>query len=226
VPGGIGPKQDLIVGRLSGGAADRTSVFAGMSGSPVYIDGKLLGAISYSFPFSKEPICGITPIEQMIAIFEKNQPAKAAVSEPRALSFAELASAVWSPEKFSPALASATIRDSKLASITGGSLQPIATPLTFSGISQNVLDQFAPQLISAGLLPVASAGGAAAMTPMKTADSNTLIGGTSVSMELARGDYSVAAAGTEPGGAGERVCGAAEPVGRAAGGDVERGSEA
>jgi len=197
LPGAIGPQQDLIIGRLTNGSpAERTAVFAGMSGSPVYIDGRLVGAVSYSFPFSKEPICGITPIEQMIAIFEKNQPAKAAVSEPRALSFAELASAVWSPEKFSPALASATIRDSKLASITGGSLQPIATPLTFSGISQNVLDQFAPQLISAGLLPVASAGGAAAMTPMKTADSNTLIGGTSVSMELARGDYSVAAAGT------------------------------
>ena len=56
IPGFIGPKQDLIVGRISGGSADRTSVFAGMSGSPVYIDGKLVGAISYSFPFSKEPI--------------------------------------------------------------------------------------------------------------------------------------------------------------------------
>lgn len=62
VPGGIGPKQDMIVGRISGGGADRTAVFAGMSGSPVYIDGKLVGAISYSFPFSKEAICGITPI--------------------------------------------------------------------------------------------------------------------------------------------------------------------
>ena len=72
VPGAIGPKQDLIIGKLSGGGADRTHVFAGMSGSPVYIDGKLVGAISYSFPFSKEPICGITPIEQMISIFEQN----------------------------------------------------------------------------------------------------------------------------------------------------------
>ncbi len=71
VPGAIGPKQDMIVGRISGGSAERTSVFAGMSGSPVYIDGKLVGAISYSFPFSKEPICGITPIEQMIEIFEQ-----------------------------------------------------------------------------------------------------------------------------------------------------------
>src|SRR5689334_7425673 len=74
LPGAIGPQQDLIIGRLNRGPADRTAVFSGMSGSPVYIDGKLVGAISYSFPFSKEPICGITPIEQMVAIFEKNQP--------------------------------------------------------------------------------------------------------------------------------------------------------
>src|SRR5215207_5451450 len=95
IPGAIGPKQDLIVGRISGGASDRTSVFAGMSGSPVYINGKLVGAISYSFPFSKEPICGITPIEQMISIFERKEGAKAASSEPRAVSFAEMASTNW-----------------------------------------------------------------------------------------------------------------------------------
>src|SRR5215208_6053007 len=97
VPGAIGPKQDLIIGRLSGGGADRTSVFAGMSGSPVYIDGKLVGAISYSFPFAKEPICGITPIEQMIQIFENNPNTKQKSDSPRSISFAELASTDWQP---------------------------------------------------------------------------------------------------------------------------------
>ncbi len=91
VPGAIGPKQDMIIGKLSGGSAERTSVFAGMSGSPVYIDGKLVGAISYSFPFSKEPICGITPISQMLEIFEQNQNQKLKPKEPRSISFAELA---------------------------------------------------------------------------------------------------------------------------------------
>ena len=196
LPGAIGPQQDLIIGRLSGGPAERTAVFAGMSGSPVYIDGKLVGAISYSFPFSKEPICGITPIEQMVAIFEKNQTVKAVSAEPRSLSFAELASAVWSPERLSPSATSSLSGNSKLAAVTGGSLQPIATPMTFSGISQSVLDQYAPQMLDAGLLPVASAGGAAAIAPMKKAEPDTLVGGTSVSMELARGDYSIAASGT------------------------------
>jgi len=197
LPGAIGPQQDLIIGRLLGGSpAERTAVFAGMSGSPVYIDGKLIGAVSYSFPFSKEPICGITPIEQMVSIFEKTPAVKASTAEPRVLSFAELASAEWKPDQFAPASVGSISSGSKLATVTGSSLQPIATPLTFSGIPQSVLDQFAPQLLSAGLLPVASAGGAAAITPMKPADTNTLVGGSSVTMELARGDYSIAAAGT------------------------------
>ena len=97
VPGAVGPKQDMIVGRISGGSAERTSVFAGMSGSPVYIDGKLVGAISYSFPFSKEPICGITPIAQMLAIFENNQNINQKPKEPRPFSFAELAATDWKP---------------------------------------------------------------------------------------------------------------------------------
>jgi hypothetical protein len=207
LPGAIGPQQDLIIGRLlPGSPAERTAVFAGMSGSPVYVDGKLIGAISYSFPFSKEPICGITPIEQMISIFEKSVPAKATAAEPPALSFAELASAEWSPERFAPAAVSTTsLANSKLASVTGGSLQPIATPLTFSGISQAALDRFTPQLLSAGLLPVASAGGAAKISPMKTADPNTLVGGASVTMELTRGDYSMAAAGTVTLRDGEKI---------------------
>ena len=62
IPGFNFPKQDMIVARLSGANAERTSVFAGMSGSPVYINGRLVGAISYSFPFSKEPICGIAEL--------------------------------------------------------------------------------------------------------------------------------------------------------------------
>lgn len=206
VPGAIGPKQDLIIGRLSGGQADRTAVFAGMSGSPVYIDGKLVGAISYSFPFSKEPICGITPIEQMIAIFEQKSERQTVAREPRAISFAELAATTWQPEF--PGIATSAqsgATGSRVAAVAGQSFQPIATPLTFTGISQQVLDMFAPQLLQAGLLPVSGAGGGAEMGPMKPADSETLLGGDSVSMQLARGDYSMAAAGTVTLRAGEKI---------------------
>ncbi len=197
VPGAIGPKQDMIVGRLSGGGADRTSVFAGMSGSPVYIDSKLVGAISYSFPFSKEPICGITPISQMLAIFEQNQNIKTRAKEPRTVSFAELAATNWKPELPRYAISSnAVLPNSTLPQLAGQTFQPIATPVSFNGIAPEVLNLFAPQLASAGLFPVAGVSGAAAMTPLKQPDENTLRGGSSVSMQLTRGDYSMAAAGT------------------------------
>ena len=201
VPGGIGPKQDLIVGRLSGGPADRTGVFAGMSGSPVYVGGKLVGAISYSFPFSKEPICGITPIEQMVSIFEKKAASRTASLEPRTYSFGELVST-----SLPSGLPNSAISDSGLVSgmspnsmlmaVAGQSFRPIATPITFSGFSQATLDRFSPQLLQAGLIPVNAAGGTSAITPMKRAEPNTLLGGRSVSMHLARGDYGLAAAGT------------------------------
>jgi hypothetical protein len=210
VPGAIGPKQDLIVGRLSGGSADRTSVFAGMSGSPVYINGKLAGAISYSFPFSKEPICGITPIEQMIAIFEQKQISKPIASEPRALSFSELASSGWQPNfpkgsAITNSLLSGVSMNSPLMAVAGQTFQPIATPVTFTGFSQEALNLFAPQLLQVGLLPVSAVGGSAAITAMKPADERTLVGGDSVSMQLTRGDYSLAAAGTVTWRDGEKI---------------------
>lgn len=207
LPGGVGPKQDLIVGRISGGGADRTSVFAGMSGSPVYIDGKLVGAISYSFPFSKEPICGITPIEQMVAIFEQRQPEKTQASEPKAFSFTEMASTVSRPD-LSVQLSSTnsgTVSDARIAAVSGSTFQPIATPVTFTGFSQQTLNLFAPMLLQAGLLPVSSAGGSSRLTPLKAADDTTLCGGDSVSMQLARGDYSLAASGTVTLRDGERI---------------------
>src|SRR5256886_11644202 len=65
------PKQDMILARLSGGPLSRTGVIAGMSGSPVYVGGKLLGAVAFSFPFATEPIAGIQPIQQMLSLLDQ-----------------------------------------------------------------------------------------------------------------------------------------------------------
>lgn len=199
VPGAVGPKQDMIVGKISGGGADRTAVFAGMSGSPVYVNGKIIGSISYSFPFSKEAICGITPIEQMLDIFEQ-KPASTKSNAPRSISFAELASTDWQASfPTNAAVVSSVLAGSdnpRLNAVVGQSFTPIATPLSFSGFSQESLNRFSPQLMNVGLLPVSSVGGAAKITPMKPFNDKTLVGGTSVSMQLTRGDYSMAAYGT------------------------------
>ena len=67
--GARGPGQDMILVRLHGTKPEYTGVVEGMSGSPVYIDGKLLGALAYRIgQFSKEPIAGVTPIEEMLEI--------------------------------------------------------------------------------------------------------------------------------------------------------------
>src|SRR6266403_1670565 len=70
----VGPKQSLILARLSGGPLEKTGVLQGMSGSPVYIGGKLVGAVAMAFPFSKEPIAGIRPIADMLAAPDKPAP--------------------------------------------------------------------------------------------------------------------------------------------------------
>ncbi|MDQ3687513.1 MAG: hypothetical protein M3430_18210 [Acidobacteriota bacterium] len=215
VPGYPSPRQSMIIARLSGEQVQRTSVFAGMSGSPVYIDGKLVGAIAFSFPFSKEPIAGITPIKQMIGMFEQGvasesgraaNPARA----PRTISYAQLASTEWKPE-WPKSNANGTTfiapvaANSPLAALLGQQFAPIATPVVFSGISPEALAQFTGQLQSGGLLPVSGVGGAAPITGLAPVTEKTLAPGTSVSVQLVRGDYSIAAAGTVTHRDGEKV---------------------
>ncbi len=201
LPNWIGPKQDMIVGRLSGANAERTFVFAGMSGSPVYVGGRLVGAISYSFPFAKEPICGITPIEQMISTVVSSVSAKTFVKGPQTFSYAELLSNTWRPaypDNQIPqnTLASGFSSDSRLMAIAGQTFRPIATPVAISGISQQTIDMFAADFARAGIMPVAASGGSSAILPMKKANETTLLGGDSVVVHLSTGDIQIAAAGT------------------------------
>lgn len=201
LPNGIGPKQDLIIGRISGGGAERTKVFAGMSGSPVFIDGKLAGAISYAFPFSTEGICGITPIEQMISIFEKADENASRPSSPNSYSFAELTSAEWSPADGRKASGNFKVRQSSgLASavnaLAGQSFRPIATPLNFSGFSTKTIENFAGELSGMGLVPVSGIAGSSGSGKLEKSTANTLNGGDSVAVELTRGDFSISASGT------------------------------
>src|SRR5437588_3258635 len=172
-----GPRQSTIIARLSGPNVDRTGVFAGMSGSPVFIDNKLVGAIAYSFPFAKEPICGITPIKQMIDIFEQGNERRQ-MAEPRAVSFASLASAEWKAQLPKQAVTPASLvaqvaTNSALVPLMGQQIQPIATPVVFSGIKQETLNLFTSQLTESGLLPVSGVGGAGAITPLESFDDNT-----------------------------------------------------
>ena len=203
------PKQSLVIARLGGPLVDRTGVFAGMSGSPVYIDGKLVGAVAYAFPFAKEPIAGITPIKYMIDIFEEGQKEEQPRSSQR-ISFKTLigesaASSTDSRVLPSAQLGARAASNAALLPYVGQTIIPIATPVTFSGVSQNVLDIFAGDLRKIGIQPISGVGGGSSLGPLVEADGNTLAAGSSVSVQLIRGDFTIDAAGTVTYRDGERI---------------------
>ncbi len=211
----VGPQSNIILARLSGGPLEKTGVMAGMSGSPVYIDGKLAGAVALSFPFSKEPIAGITPIEQMARVLEKPQnadtpavikvdmhsmPGGSGTPEPRLV----VRNAVRDATQLAPALPEQSVT---LAPGTAyGCLRPdgceprlmrIATPLVMSGFTSRALEQFTPQLQALGLTPMQGGGGGTGEnTPPSKADLDALQPGSMISVQLIRGDLGVNADGT------------------------------
>jgi hypothetical protein len=178
-----GPKQDVILAKL-GGKGQRTNVAAGMSGSPVYIDGKLVGAIALRFStFSPDAICGITPIELMLEVneFDESKPSNARV-----------------PGK-SSANNTASASDAVSNAVPAGlppisSMVPIETPLNFAGFSENVLPAFTPDFQQMGMT-VAGGGGAGTMTSSKPVAGweQSLQPGDAVSGLLVTGDMSISA---------------------------------
>lgn len=172
----LGPKSDLILVRLQGEKAEYTGVVAGMSGSPVYIDGKILGAISYRIgSFSKEPIAGVTPIAQMLEIseFDKSVPGQDPVSAPKS----------FGAEKTSgPGAVAGDLQS------YAQYLQPIDAPFVFDGFSENAVKQFSPKLAAAGIVPVMGVGAASDQKQPEP-----LVPGSAVSAVLVRGDMDVAA---------------------------------
>ncbi len=172
-----GPKSDVVLVRLLGNKAEFTGVVAGMSGSPVYIDGKLLGAIAYRIgQFSKEPIAGVTPIEQMLEIneFDQSVPQGGGTSVARAT----VASKTSTPG----------VQDSNPIQSYAQYLQPIDAPFVFNGFNEAAIRQFAPQLSAMGITPVMGVGSAS-----KEKQPEPLVPGSAVSAILVRGDMDVAA---------------------------------
>jgi hypothetical protein len=179
----IGPKQSLILARLSGGPLEHTGVLQGMSGSPVYIDGKLVGAVAMAFPFAKDPIAGIRPIEDMIkAGAAAGQPLQRASLPGRAVPFGDpdLTQAFAKP-------ASAAVGQSRLVDI--------ATPVSFGGFSKGAIDAFTPQLRALGLEPLQAVSSGSAATP-RMGNPAGLLPGSMISVQLMAGDLSVGADGT------------------------------
>lgn len=166
----IGPGQDMILARLHGEKPEYTGVVAGMSGSPVYVDGRLVGALSYRIgQFSKDPIAGITPIEQMLEVRDS-----------------QLRGSMRVADKSQPSTGSDSADKPVSAA---GDIQPIETALVLGGFSRETVDRFGESFRSLGLTPVAGLGGAA---PAGTKQPEPLVPGSAVSAILVRGDLSMA----------------------------------
>jgi hypothetical protein len=177
-----GPKGDVILVRLTGEKAEYTGVVAGMSGSPVYIDGKLVGALAYRIgEFSKEPIGGVTPIESMLQIneFDKSPYADQTAEQQAANSPANAAAPSGGPGEQPSSLGAASL---------GSYLKPIETPLVFNGFSEESIRRFAPQFASAGIVPVMGAGSSSDAPQPEAIEP-----GSSVGAVLVRGDMDIAA---------------------------------
>src|ERR1051326_1503028 len=172
-----GPKSDVWLVRLEGEKAQFTGVVAGMSGSPVYIDGKLLGAIAYRIgQFSKEPIAGITPIEQMLEINEFDASMPAAGTPVSAKPFGATKTSTPGADETSPMQNYAQY------------LQPIDAPFVFNGFNETAIKQFAPAFAAAGITPVMGVGSAS-----KEKQPEPIQPGSAVSAIMVRGDMDVAA---------------------------------
>jgi hypothetical protein len=187
-----GPKQDIIVAKLTGKAA-RTNVAGGMSGSPVYIDGKLVGAISLRLSvFSPDAICGITPIQLMLDVkdFDKSRPSDR-----------------LTPDKIRQAKASPPLPSGLLARVMAAAgapnlpdtpmMTPIATPITMSGFSDDTIQEFSPIFKQLGLTVSQGGAGGNLDSPKPAKDwASALQPGEAVAAVLVSGDLTMTGGGT------------------------------
>jgi hypothetical protein len=195
-----GPKQDIILGKM-GGKALRTNVAGGMSGSPVYIDGKLVGAVALRLSvFSPDAICGITPIKLMLEINDFNS---SVPGNPKVPTETAKQAKVEVPSGMLAQVVSAGAAGSLHAPQI---MTPIETPLTFSGFSQRTLEAFGPLFHQLGMTPVQGGASSALNSPKPAADwRGALQPGDAVAGVLVSGDMAITGLGTVTYNDGKRV---------------------
>ena len=202
----IGPGQDLILARVDSPQIRRAGVIAGMSGSPVFIDGRLIGALAYAWDFSKEPVAGITPINEMLKIAEVEGKSSGALpaATPRmtAQAFLESMSNHDPMPAFDKLVAGLTGRQ---ASVVGGARR-IALPLALGSFAPETIARFGAYFDQMGFVSVPAgsvSSSSASVTPSGT--KKVFAPGDAIGAVLLNGDFSVASSGTVTHVDGDRV---------------------
>jgi hypothetical protein len=201
----IGPGQNLILAKIDSPVVRRTGVIAGMSGSPIYIDGRVIGALAYAWQFAKEPVAGITPIEEMLKIARSGGAASAPIvadATPR-FSGSELLKALANnkPEEMFEKLVSGLAAKS-MSSVTGA--RPIAVPVSMSSFAPETIGRFGKYLDEMGFLAVPS-GATSTSTAASSSGDRSFKPGDPIGAVLLNGDFTVAATGTVTHVDGDRV---------------------
>ena len=214
----VAPQRDLILAKLEGGPLADTGVIAGMSGSPVYIDGKLVGAVSYQLgQFPKEAIAGITPIGEMTdatALTTARALRPVAISLQGAVPASTLL-ALWRAD-LGPARAFGAAAADVIASLMSADLprpvatdlRPIAVPLVVGGFAEGMLERLVPSLAGTGFVPTQ----ASSQTRPLPTSAAALAPGDAIGVALMTGDFSMGATGTVTQVDGDRVYAFGHPL--------------
>lgn len=202
----LGPKRDLVVARLTDARLEKAGVVAGMSGSPIYVEGKLLGALGYSLGnFGKEGICGITPIDAMRSVEHASLHASSssAVSENGAPSRTSQSSGASQsqdiPQTTATFAATYDFKDIAQSNIEQRgtfSVTPLLTPLTVSGVESAIFHHFEERFKALGFVAAPGGAGGNASLSKTRKGQEPLVPGSAVAAQLVRGDLSIAATGT------------------------------
>ena len=186
----MSPKHDVILARLSGDQLEKTGVMAGMSGSPVYVDGKLVGAVALAFPFAKEALTGITPIGEMLQVVPEPAAAPPRPALGREISIARIPGSHGAvrliPDEDFDAAAWKNLLPSSSGETT---LTGLRLPLHFGGFAPRVIEAYAPLFRRLGFEPLegAALSGGQSDEPIK----QDLEPGSMISLLLVRGDLNV-----------------------------------
>ena len=198
---GSGPQQSIILAKLTGGPLAETGVIQGMSGSPVYIDGKLVGAVALGFPFAKEAIGGIQPIEQMLADATPSSGVQTASNAARRQSLSGNGAGLrdfYPGATANPLLAQVSSPGAAPASLESpfGRLRDIGTPLAMTGFTEATLRAFAGPLQKLGFEAQTGLGGGSSASASSQADPASIVPGSMISVQLMTGDMVMSADGT------------------------------
>ncbi len=211
----VSPGRDMVLCRLTGCNLEHAGIIQGMSGSPIYIDGKLLGAVAFAWEFAKDPIAGVTPFSQMIQYVRSNDRRITAESRNRAAGPFHAATMPVSPwiEGLSGPTPETVGGSSLPIPVSGGApggMTPIVTPLAASGFSPRALSLLSERLKPIGMAPMA--GGAAPERVVRDEGNKPLVPGAPLSIGLVLGDFDLSGIGTVTHVEGDRVYGFGHPM--------------